>query len=344
MTALERPRAVVVDKDEHTGKEMAQFLAAELGCNVTRVRDGEAAFNVLDDEVIHVLVTDLAAQRIDGMRLMEIARARNPESAVIIIAPNAELAPATEAMRSGAYDVQTHPINFDRLSAVLERWDSLERLPENENLSHTDINALFDSELERLFIEVLGNTRGCALATQHINGKPGYVIAVKHASTGRITRWSIEPQVDLDAASGVVVASRPDFFMRCLSEGADVRPMAVFLDGFEHHADIADDDTRKRMLTVLGEDAAILNYLKPAQVPPLLSDELLLANDKHGLEFRKWVKQQEAAGKAIDTQAWNAETERIKALPSPGRRSDPKSWVLGTVPLKEPVPTHDAAE
>lgn len=135
---------------------------------------------------------------------------------------------------------------METLEAVLERWESLERLPDNETLSHTDINALFDSELERLFIEVLGNTRGCALATQHINSKPGYVLAVKHAGTKRITRWSIEPQVDLDATSGVVAASRPDFFMRCLSEGTDVRPMAVFLDGFEHHANIADDDTRKR--------------------------------------------------------------------------------------------------
>ncbi|TDI65582.1 MAG: aromatic ring-hydroxylating dioxygenase subunit alpha [Alphaproteobacteria bacterium] len=105
-----------------------------------------------------------------------------------------------------------------------------------------------------------------------------------------------------------------------------------------------DDDARKRMFTVLGEDAAILNYLKPAQVPPLLSDELLLANDKHGLEFRKWVKQQEASGKAIDTKAWNAETERIKALPSPGRRINPKNWILGTVPLKAPTSKSEAAE
>lgn len=135
---------------------------------------------------------------------------------------------------------------LETLSSVLERWESLERLPENESLSHTDINALFDSELERLFIEVIGNTRGCALATQHINGKPGYVLAVKDSSTGRITRWSIEPQVDLDTASGIAAASRPDFLIRCLSEGDEVRPMAVFLDGFEHHADIADQDTRKR--------------------------------------------------------------------------------------------------
>jgi DNA-binding NtrC family response regulator len=118
MTSIERPRAVVVDKDDVRGREMATFLESSLGCEVTWVRDGEAAYNVLDGEVVDVLVTDLRAQRIDGLRLLEIARARNPEAAVILISPDAELATATEAMRRGAYDVQTRPINLERLGAV----------------------------------------------------------------------------------------------------------------------------------------------------------------------------------------------------------------------------------
>ncbi len=128
MTSIERPRAVVVDKDDVRGREMASFLESSLGCEVTWVRDGEAAYNVLDGEVVDVLVTDLRAQRIDGLRLLEIARARNSEAAVILIAPDAELATATEAMRRGAYDVQTRPINLERLGAVLERALSHQRL------------------------------------------------------------------------------------------------------------------------------------------------------------------------------------------------------------------------
>jgi DNA-binding NtrC family response regulator len=139
MTALDRPRALVVDKDDRRGREMAGLLDT-LGCDVTQVRDGEAAYNVLDSESVHVLITDLATQRIDGMRLMEIARARNPEAAVVLIAPDADLAAATEAMRHGAYDVQTRPINQDRLRAVLERALSHQRLV----VEVTDLQARLD--------------------------------------------------------------------------------------------------------------------------------------------------------------------------------------------------------
>ena len=128
MTTVEPPKALVVDKDDERSREMSEFLERELGLEVVTVRDGEAAYNVLDAEPVQVLVTDLKAQRIDGLRLLDIARARNPEVAVVIVAPDAELAVATEAMRSGAYDVQTRPINTDRLKAVLERAISHQRL------------------------------------------------------------------------------------------------------------------------------------------------------------------------------------------------------------------------
>ncbi len=128
MISTVKPRAVVVDKEEKRGREMAAFLEASLEAEVVLVRDGEAAYNALDDRPADVLITDLHAHRIDGMRLLEIARARNPEVAVIIISPDAELATATEAMRRGAYDVQTRPIMFERLQAVVERAVSHQRL------------------------------------------------------------------------------------------------------------------------------------------------------------------------------------------------------------------------
>jgi len=128
VTAPPRPRGLVVDKDEARGREMTAFLDERVGVDATLVRDGEAAYNVLDTETVHVLITDLRAQRIDGMRLLEIARARNSEVAVVIIASEVELEVATEAMRRGAYDVQTRPLNFERLQAVLERAISHQRL------------------------------------------------------------------------------------------------------------------------------------------------------------------------------------------------------------------------
>ncbi len=140
MTAPLRPRGVVVDKDEARGRELTAFLDEQVGVDATLVRDGEAAYNILDGETVHVLITDLKSQRIDGMRLLEIARARNSEVAVVIIASEVELSTATEAMRRGAYDVQTRPINFERLKAVLERAISHQQLV----VEVTDLQARLD--------------------------------------------------------------------------------------------------------------------------------------------------------------------------------------------------------
>ncbi len=158
MTSPARPRAIVVDKDEKRAREMTTFLTEELGCEVVPVRDGEAAYNVLDREAVQVMVTDLKAQRIDGMRLTEIARARNPEIAVVIVAPDADLAVATEAMRNGAYDVQARPVNYDRLKVMLERALSHQRLV----LEVSDLQARLDHRY----------------GIQHLSGRSPQMVAV----------------------------------------------------------------------------------------------------------------------------------------------------------------------
>ena len=132
---------------------------------------------------------------------------------------------------------------IETLAGILERWPLLESV---EGLHGTDVNALFESELERYFIEILGNQKGISLSPQYVNGKPGYIITIRGEDETGAMRWSVEPQVHLTAADGVPVSSRPDFLLRCLSAGPEVVPIAVFVDGFEFHKDIAGDDTRKR--------------------------------------------------------------------------------------------------
>jgi DNA-binding NtrC family response regulator len=120
-------RVLLVDHDVRSGREMLEYLE-EPGLDIDWVEDGEKAYNLLDEEEYQVLVTELNARRIDGMRLMAVAKDRNPEITVIFVteAPDIEL--ATEAMRQGAYDFQTKPVNLAKLRAVLERGVGRQRL------------------------------------------------------------------------------------------------------------------------------------------------------------------------------------------------------------------------
>ena len=108
-----------------------------------------------------------------------------------------------------------------------------------------------------------------------------------------------------------------------------------------------DADTLRRVLLVFGEDAAVINHLQPARVPPLLSDELLLQADQHGTLFRRHVKAAEARGQAIDHLAMQREDDHARVIPCPRRRVDPKNWVLQPVLMQAgrddggPDPTTD---
>jgi len=137
--SVDRPRALIVDKDSSETAELREYLEAG-GFDVHWAKDGEQAFNVLDGSGTPeaaaaagpagpaVVITELKAHRVDGMRLLEIAKQRNPEVCVIVIADQGTIELATEAMRCGAYDFQTRPLNFPKMVAVIERAISHQKL------------------------------------------------------------------------------------------------------------------------------------------------------------------------------------------------------------------------
>ena len=106
-------------------------------------------------------------------------------------------------------------------------------------------NSLFDSELERRFIEALrrkpsDGTPRFEVLEEIVRGKPGYVLKAGD------NVWRIEPQVELGQDKGVVISCKPDFV--CWPETATgYQPIAVFLDGWKYHKDRIGDDVAKRM-------------------------------------------------------------------------------------------------
>jgi len=148
------PQALVVAKDSDDVKELLAALDS-WGFKTTWAKDGEAGYNVLDGpEVLDALITELNVQRIDGMRLLSVAKQRNPEICVIMIASDADIELATEAMRQGAYDFQTKPLNLKKIKVVLDRGLSLQRLA----FEVTDLHRRLDQRYG--FHNLIGNSRG----------------------------------------------------------------------------------------------------------------------------------------------------------------------------------------
>lgn len=115
-----------------------------------------------------------------------------------------------------------------------------------DSLSALSGNPWVDSELEARFPEALARFSGADCVGGHkvrvsqdvIRGKHGYRLTIGNLS------YEMEPQVDLGMAEGVQFASRPDFVLWPVR--ARLKPVAVFLDGYQFHSNKAEEDLLKR--------------------------------------------------------------------------------------------------
>ncbi|HOE65664.1 MAG TPA: sigma-54 dependent transcriptional regulator [Candidatus Hydrogenedentes bacterium] len=123
------PKASVllVDRDPAIARAIMGYLSDQ-GHAVEWVDDGEKAYNRLDVQSFDAMITELNSHRINGMRLMAVAKDRNPEICVVLLTEEPDVELATEAMRQGAYDFQTKPVNLGKLEAVIERGVGRQRL------------------------------------------------------------------------------------------------------------------------------------------------------------------------------------------------------------------------
>jgi len=127
------------------------------------------------------------------------------------------------------------------LKLILSGKENIQEIPK---LSNVPTNPLFESELERKFIEALdqmGNeSRKITISKELVNNKEGYLLKIGECL------WEIEPQVLLDSNHGILVKSRADFVLWPIRTSGSQRPVAIFTDGFKYHKDIVAGDTLKR--------------------------------------------------------------------------------------------------
>jgi DEAD/DEAH box helicase domain-containing protein len=127
------------------------------------------------------------------------------------------------------------------LKLILSGKSNIEAIPK---LGNVPVNSLFESELERRFVEALQQMKSASgkfeVTKELVNNKEGYRLKAGEC------RWDIEPQVLLDAQYDVPIQSRADFVMRPVRASDGQKPIAIFTDGFLYHKDKVADDTLKR--------------------------------------------------------------------------------------------------
>jgi DNA-binding NtrC family response regulator len=115
-----RGRILVVD-DEPSARHGLEKLLRQEGFSVRVEADGAAALATAEEFRPDVVVTDLRMPKMDGMELLHRLRAQDRDLPVLVATAYGEVQSAVAAMRAGADDYLTKPIDIDALVLALER-------------------------------------------------------------------------------------------------------------------------------------------------------------------------------------------------------------------------------
>ncbi len=116
-------RLLVVD-DEKNQRELLQGFLQKKGYSVQAAESGEQALSWLKENVCEVVVTDHKMPGMDGTALLKEIKAHFPETWVVMMTAYGTVEKAVEAMKLGAYDYLSKPIDLEELLLLLERAEN----------------------------------------------------------------------------------------------------------------------------------------------------------------------------------------------------------------------------
>ena len=124
----ETPSRLLIVDDDPVIPVIVERFARKLGFAVTSHGSGPDALAALSNLKPDVALVDLRMPELSGIDVLKAVRAAEPECQVILMTGNATVETAIEAVKAGALDYLTKPLDFDRLRTLLvEVRDGIQR-------------------------------------------------------------------------------------------------------------------------------------------------------------------------------------------------------------------------
>ena len=132
MTA--RRSILIIDDERGTREAMGKFLRPDY--DVTLAEDGEKGINLLNRNHYDLILSDIRMEPgPSGLDVLAASLKLSPPSPCILFTAYGSIETAVEAVKQGAFDFVTKPVNFDRLEIIIRRaLESVSLKEENTEL------------------------------------------------------------------------------------------------------------------------------------------------------------------------------------------------------------------
>jgi DNA-binding NtrC family response regulator len=121
---MSQGKVLIVEDEEHERSGLAE-LVSSWGYTADTAVDGEEGYEKISSWSPSIVITDLKMPRMGGLELLERIAAGSETVAVIVVTAQGTIDSAVQAMRIGAYDYVTKPIDTNRLRTILQNASAL---------------------------------------------------------------------------------------------------------------------------------------------------------------------------------------------------------------------------
>jgi len=116
---MKKRRILIVDDERSVRRSLREWFLED-GFEVDAAEDGQQALRIMDSGPYDIFILDLKMPGMDGITLQKRILEIDKEATVIILTAYASVETAVEALKQGAYDYVTKPVDPDELSNLIK--------------------------------------------------------------------------------------------------------------------------------------------------------------------------------------------------------------------------------
>src|SRR5262244_3165820 len=121
---MSNEKVLIVEDEENERTGLAEIVSS-WGYTAETARDGQDGYEKVLSWSPSIVITDLKMPRLGGLELLEKISGDSQTVAVIVVTAQGTIDSAVQAMRIGAYDYITKPIDTNRLHTILQKAGEL---------------------------------------------------------------------------------------------------------------------------------------------------------------------------------------------------------------------------
>ncbi|MEE9121214.1 MAG: sigma-54 dependent transcriptional regulator [Syntrophobacteria bacterium] len=115
-----KTKILVVD-DEPSHRQMLEAVLTADGYEVQQADDGQEAINSVEERFYDLILMDVRMSRVSGIEALKKIKELSPGIPVIIMTAYASVSTAVDALKSGAYDYLTKPLDIEELKILVSK-------------------------------------------------------------------------------------------------------------------------------------------------------------------------------------------------------------------------------